>query len=75
MCGNMKFISSVDQGILRVSKADEWDALFNTRNNFIFPSIHVLFGLLGAIHTSELVNRESLYNSFLVLLSSFYWKI
>ena len=31
----MKSISSVDQ-----------DILFNTRNNFIFPSIHVLFCLL-----------------------------
>ena len=37
MCGNMKFISSVDQDISRVSKANEWDILFNTRNNFIFP--------------------------------------
>ena len=43
----MKFISSVDQDIsARVSKANEWDILFNTKNNFIFPSIHVLFCLL-----------------------------
>ena len=32
MCGNMKFISSVDQDLSRVSKANEWDILFNTRN-------------------------------------------
>ena len=43
---NMKFISSVDQDISRVSKANEWDILFNTGNNFIFPNIHVLFCLL-----------------------------
>ena len=43
MCGNMKFISSVYQDISWVNK---WDILFNTRNNFIFPDIHVLFCLL-----------------------------
>ena len=43
---DMKFISSVDQDISQVSKANEWDILFNTRNNFIFPNIHVLFCLL-----------------------------
>ena len=43
---NMKFISSADQDISRVSKANESDILFNTRNNFIFPNIHVLFCLL-----------------------------
>ena len=46
MCGNMKFISSVYQDISRVSKANESDILFNTRNNVIFPNIHVLFCLL-----------------------------
>ena len=46
ICGNMKFISSVDQDISRVSKTNEWDILFNTRNNLIFPNIHVLFCLL-----------------------------
>ena len=34
MCGNMKFIFSVDQDISQVSKANEWDILFNTRNKF-----------------------------------------
>ena len=34
ICGNMKFISSVDQDISQVSKANEWDILFNTRNKF-----------------------------------------
>ena len=34
MCGDMKFISSVDQDISRVSKANDWDILFNTRNIF-----------------------------------------
>ena len=34
MCENMKFISSVDQDILRVSKANEWDILFHTRDKF-----------------------------------------
>ena len=44
----MKFISTVaGPGYLTsVSKATEWDILFNTRNNFIFPSIHVLFCFL-----------------------------
>ena len=43
----MKFTSSVDQDISQVSKANEWNILFNTRNNFIlFPNIHVLFCLL-----------------------------
>ena len=40
VCENMKFISSVDQDISRVSKENEWDALVSTRNNFIFPSIY-----------------------------------
>ena len=40
-----KFISSVDRNS-RVSKANEWDILFNTKNNFIFSNIHVLFCLL-----------------------------
>ena len=31
---NMKFILSVDQDISRVSKANERDILFNTRNKF-----------------------------------------
>ena len=46
MCGNMKFILSVDKDISRLRKANEWDMQLNTRNNFIFPSIHVLFCLL-----------------------------
>ena len=46
MCGNMKFISIVYHDISRVSKANEWYILFNTRNNFTFPNIHVLFCLL-----------------------------
>ena len=29
VCGNMKFISSVDQDFLQVSKANKWDILFN----------------------------------------------
>ena len=41
----MEFISSVDQDMSRVNKANKWDILFNTRNNFIFPNIHVLFCL------------------------------
>ena len=36
MCGNMKFISSVDQDIAQMSKANEWDILFNTRNKYSF---------------------------------------
>ena len=39
VCGNMKLISSVHQDISRVSKANEWYILFNTRNNFIFPNM------------------------------------
>ena len=46
VCENIKFISSVDKDISRVRKENEWDILFNTRNNFIFPNIHVLFCLL-----------------------------
>ena len=46
VCGNMKFTWSVDQDISRVSKVNEWDTLFNTSNNSIFPNIHVLFCLL-----------------------------
>ena len=42
---DMKFISSVDQDISQVSKANEWDILSNAGHNFIFPNIHVLFCL------------------------------
>ena len=45
MCGNMKFISS-EIYVPTSSKTNEWDILFNTRNNVIFPNIHVLFCLL-----------------------------
>ena len=31
---NMKFISSVEQDISRVSEANEWDILLSTRNKF-----------------------------------------
>ncbi len=43
----MKFISSVEQDISRVSEVNEWDILLSTRPkiNFIFPSIHVIFCL------------------------------
>ena len=37
---NMKFILSVDQDISRVSKANERDILFNTRNKFHISNIH-----------------------------------
>ena len=43
MCG---LIWNLFRTISRVSKANEWDILFNTRNNFIFPSVRVLFCLL-----------------------------
>ena len=46
MFGNMKFISSVEHSISQVSKVNKRDILFNTRNNFIFPNIYVLFCLL-----------------------------
>ena len=32
--GNMKFISSVEQEISRVSEANEWDILLSTKNKF-----------------------------------------
>ena len=32
--GNMKFISSVEHDISRVSEANEWDILLSTRNKF-----------------------------------------
>ena len=32
--GNMKYISSVEQDISRVSEANEWDILLSTRNKF-----------------------------------------
>lgn len=35
MCGNVKFISNVDQDISPVSKANKWDILFKTRNKFL----------------------------------------
>ena len=38
MCGNKKFISDIQ------------DILFNRRNNFIFPSIHVLLCLYNIIN-------------------------
>ena len=41
MCGNVKFISSVSHE--RAKRTSAWDILFDTRNIFIFPSIHVLF--------------------------------
>ena len=56
MCGNVKLVSSVDQDISRVSKANE-DILFNTRNNFIFPNIHVLFCLLYK-KISPIINKS-----------------
>ena len=54
MCGNIKFVSSVDQ-----------DTLVNTRNNFIFPNIHVLFCLLyKKIHQLHHKNRAVNSNEF-----------
>ena len=49
MCGNMKFISSVDQDISRVSKANECKICCSTReiiSYFQNPNIYVLFCLL-----------------------------
>ena len=68
MCRNMKFISSVDQDISQVSKANEWDILFNTRNNFIFPSIRVLFCLLYKKivllpHKNRAVNSDAFHDN------------
>jgi hypothetical protein len=44
--GNTRFISSVEHDISRVSAANEWDIMFNTRNKSVFPSTHVFFCLL-----------------------------
>ena len=41
--GNMKFISSVEQDISRVSEANEWDILLTREIILIFPSIHAIF--------------------------------
>ena len=34
MCGNVKYISNDQLDILRVSKVNEWDILFNNLNKF-----------------------------------------
>ena len=51
----------------RLSKANEWDILFNTRNNFIFLSIHVLSYLfyktiLLLPHTNRAVNSNAFHD-------------
>ena len=45
----MKYISIVDQDISQVSRANKGDILFNIRNNFIFPHIHVFWLLYKTI--------------------------
>ena len=68
MFGNMKFISSVEHSISRVSKVNKRDILFNTRNNFIFPNIHVLFCLLyKKIVLLPHKNRAVYSNGFMII--------
>jgi hypothetical protein len=44
--GNTRFISSVEHDISRVSAANEWDIMFNTRNKSGISKHHVFFCLL-----------------------------
>ena len=63
MCGNMKFISSVDQDISRVSKTSEISC-----STFIFPNIRVLFCLLCKTiallpHKNKAVNSNAFHDN------------
>ena len=61
MCRNMKFISSVDQDISQVSKANEWDILFNTRNNFGLLFKKILPTVLP--HKNRAVNSNAFHDN------------
>ncbi len=51
----MKFISSVEQGISRVSEANELDILLSTRNKF-----HISKHPCNILFISENIHKESL---------------
>jgi hypothetical protein len=58
--GNTRFISSVEHDISQVSAANEWDIIFNTRNNLVFPSTHVFF-CLNCVFKYDFLSGQKLY--------------
>ena len=63
VCGNMEYISSVDQDMSRVSKVNEWDILSNTKNKFHIYKFIVLFIIYKLAPLPTSINTNAFHDN------------